>query len=295
MNETKPQWRRFSIRGAHGAEAFRSVATRAEGEHILELDAGEKDFGATLSFSRLERIDVYRGFYERHFRLHVPNAPCFQQGFVTRGHSRCVNNGAAATAGPEGGHVLEPGDVDYESDANFEHSAIFMNSDALAAVLSTLVGAPQSGRLRLDRSEKRARPEAPGLRRLVNLLFQTIDDEAATASPLVIAELEQAILTAFLCGNSHNYSRLLEGPPLRAAPWQLRRVQDYIAANWARPLAIEALAVVADASARSVFYSFNKHYGYSPMQYVKQLRLRHAREVLRQHQCCRQSLKGRQT
>ena len=98
------------------------------------------------------------------------------------------------------------------------------------------------------------------------------------ASPL--AELEQAILVAFLCGVDHNYGRLLNARPSGAAPWQVRRVEEYIEANWDQPVAIEALAIVANASARSIFHSFREHRSYSPSNFVKQVRLRHAGEML---------------
>jgi transcriptional regulator GlxA family with amidase domain len=45
-------------------------------------------------------------------------------------------------------------------------------------------------------------------------------------------------------------------------------------------MSIEALAVVANASARSVFQAFKEFRGYSPMNFLKRERLRHAREML---------------
>jgi len=57
-------------------------------------------------------------------------------------------------------------------------------------------------------------------------------------------------------------------------------VEEYIEANWDQPVTIEALPIVADASARSIFHSFREHRGYSPMNLVKQIRLRHVREML---------------
>jgi transcriptional regulator GlxA family with amidase domain len=96
----------------------------------------------------------------------------------------------------------------------------------------------------------------------------------------VLAELEQAILVAFLCGVDHNYSAALNARPSATAPWQVRRVEEYIEANWDQPIAIEALAIVANASARSIFHSFKEHRGHSPSHFVKQVRLRHAHETL---------------
>ena len=60
----------------------------------------------------------------------------------------------------------------------------------------------------------------------------------------------------------------------------MRRAEDYIEAHWDQPITIEALALVTNSSARSIFYAFRQSRGYSPMAFVKQIRLRHAREML---------------
>jgi hypothetical protein len=77
------------------------------------------------------------------------------------------------------------------------------------------------------------------------MLFQELDQVDSTPYPLVVSELEQAISVALLCGYEHDFSHLLDRNPAETAPWQTRRVEEYIAANWDRPISIEALAVVA--------------------------------------------------
>ncbi|MGN1288208.1 MAG: helix-turn-helix domain-containing protein [Bradyrhizobium sp.] len=61
---------------------------------------------------------------------------------------------------------------------------------------------------------------------------------------------------------------------------QVRRAEAYVEANWEQPLTIEALALVAGVSARTLFHSFRKRRGYSPMGFVKRIRLNHARWML---------------
>jgi transcriptional regulator GlxA family with amidase domain len=78
----------------------------------------------------------------------------------------------------------------------------------------------------------------------------------------------------------HNCSRLLQDTPSRLAPTQVRRIEEYIEANWNQPVTIEASALVANASARSIFHSSREHRGYSPMSFVRRVRLRHVREML---------------
>ena len=50
--------------------------------------------------------------------------------------------------------------------------------------------------------------------------------------------------------------------------------------SWDRPITIEELARVTSASARSIFYHFKRCRGHSPMEFVRQVRLNHARKML---------------
>ena len=61
----------------------------------------------------------------------------------------------------------------------------------------------------------------------------------------------------------------------------MHRVEEYIEQNWDQPVSVEALALVANASVRSLFYSFEKTRGLSPMAFVREVRFRHATK------CCK--------
>ena len=95
--------------------------------------------------------------------------------------------------------------------------------------------------------------------------------------------MRQWLLT-FLAANPHNFSHLLQRDQPRPAPWQVRRVEEYVTANWNRPITVEALAAAAGASTRSVFKAFKDARNCSPMAFVKSVRLQHAREVLQHPQ-----------
>lgn len=98
--------------------------------------------------------------------------------------------------------------------------------------------------------------------------------------PLVIAEFEQTLMLTFLLANRHNYSHRLERAPHHCAPSQIRRAEAYIEANWKVAITLEDLAAASGVSAFSLFRSFKKSRGLSPMEFANQVRLRHAREML---------------
>jgi transcriptional regulator GlxA family with amidase domain len=72
----------------------------------------------------------------------------------------------------------------------------------------------------------------------------------------------------------------VESPRQPPTTWQVRRAEEYIATHWNQPITIASLARATTASARSIFYHFKSSRGQSPMSFVKQVRLDHAREML---------------
>lgn len=98
--------------------------------------------------------------------------------------------------------------------------------------------------------------------------------------PLILAELEQTLMVMFLHANRHNYSHLLHRDPLNADARHVRLTEEFIEASWSRPIHLEELATLTGLSIRSLFRSFRKSRGYSPWEFLKQVRLRHARAHL---------------
>jgi transcriptional regulator GlxA family with amidase domain len=80
-----------------------------------------------------------------------------------------------------------------------------------------------------------------------------------------------SVMTLFLCGHRHNYSHLLERQPPDASAQQ-RQAEAYIEANAQRTVTLEELAEVTGVSAFSLFSSFKKSRGYSPMTFAARLR-----------------------
>jgi AraC-like DNA-binding protein len=122
--------------------------------------------------------------------------------------------------------------------------------------------------------------KAVAQRRLVEFVVRELDRVDAPLPDLVLAELEQTLVVSYLNCNLHNYSHLLEDTVRSVAPWQVRLAEEYIEQNWDQPVTVEALAHVANAGIRTLFFTFKKSRGVSPMVFVRQVRLRHAKEML---------------
>ena len=79
-------------------------------------------------------------------------------------------------------------------------------------------------------------------------------------------------MTLMLCGHRHNYSYLLDEEVPDAAPRQVRLAEEYIEANAERGVTLEELAEVTGVSAFGLFGAFRKFRGYSPLEFVAQVR-----------------------
>lgn len=233
--------------------------------NFVRLDAVALGFGACGT-------DVTINFGESDFaRLQLPICG---QG-VTR------SGGREAIVGPGGASMTSPGRaaaLDYGVD--LEQLFLRVDAKALRHKLEILLDAPVRRPIEFELACFADRAMLAGLRQLVGLLAQQLDDEHALLSPLALREMEQAVIVQLLYAARHNFSAILESEPLDPAALPLRRVEAYIEANWNRPIAIDTLVEVAGVSARSLYKGFGKLHGCPPMVFAKRIRLRRARDLL---------------
>jgi AraC-like DNA-binding protein len=168
----------------------------------------------------------------------------------------------------------------HEYEAGFQTLIFRAEAAALQAKLSAVVGVPVTRSIEFVAGSNAENPAVQRMRRLLEFMVSELDRDDEKLPAAALAEFEQMLLLTFLAANPHNFSDLLQRDQLRPAPWQVRRVEEYITANWNRPITVEALASAAGASTRSIFKAFKDSRNCSPMAFVKSIRLQHAREML---------------
>jgi AraC-like DNA-binding protein len=102
----------------------------------------------------------------------------------------------------------------------------------------------------------------------------------ANPSPVLLANLRDALLTALVTAPSATSGSSRARTPPRAPGAVARRVEAYIDAHAREPLALADLVAVAGVSGRTLQIGFRAAYGVSPMAYVQRRRLARAREDL---------------
>lgn len=179
------------------------------------------------------------------------------------------------------GLIASPGtSVELHCGPGYEEVTILLDAHAVDRTLAGLIGAEVKGRLAFDPIIDFEHP----VNRLWWRLFRVLIDEATQCQDdlpvTALREPEQALIVMLLENNRHTYSQFLDCRQRDVAPRQVRLAEAYIEAHWDQPITVELLANLTNVSARSLFHSFRKTRGYSPMAFVKQVRLRQARHLL---------------
>ena len=169
----------------------------------------------------------------------------------------------------------------FDFPSGYRQVAMRIEFDALLRNLNALLD-EDIGR-NLVFAGKPAHPSAmESLRRRVFHLDIDYNERGASFSSLAAAEVARMLVMKFLLCDRHNYTPLLFREPLPVSSAVVKTVEEFIEANWDKPIDIEAMVAVAQVSARSLFRQFRKDRGCSPADFAKRVRLNRAREMLEQ-------------
>lgn len=204
-------------------------------------------------------------------------------GLALRGHGITTSGTQTALAAVGRPTVASPGRrVTFHYGADLEKLFVRVKSEALERKLAALLGAPVKRRLQFELTDFTSQEMLSGLVRLVEILLRQLDDQLYQISPLALRELEEAVIVQLLFTGRHQLSKQLQQKPLEASPDCVKMVEEFIEAHWNHPITIEAFTKVTGVSARTLFRSFGKQRGFSPMVFVRKIRLEHAHALLRQ-------------
>ena len=266
---------------AHSPDEFRQLLVSRFG--AVGFDTSATRFEAHRSYIRLKSVDLIFGACSAACRLRFPGAPTVKQLLALDKGGRTTFERGQFDINQNEGVVIPAGvETTHDYQAGFESFIFRAEASALQAKLSAALGMPIARNIEFAPRSSVDTPALRRLRRVLEFMVSEFDRDDGQVPPAALVEFEQMLLIAFLTANRHNFSDILEREQPRPGPWQVRRVEEYIMANWNRPITVEALATAAGASARSIFKAFKDSRDCSPMAFVKSVRLQHARRMLQQ-------------
>jgi AraC-like DNA-binding protein len=233
---------------------------------IGSITIGEVVFQEEL---RLETDDVGTGFY-----VHLPITGRFESRH--RGVDMIVNRHSSAVYLPGGGEFTGRWPVGYRA------LCVRIDLPAVETALARLLGDRTSGRVTFDPVMNTR--DGHG-RSWADLLFsvnrQLSLQGGLLSQPLVAAPLAESMLNGFVLAASHSHAEALAGPVVAARPASVRTAIDLIESDPQAPLTLTLLATRCGVGPRTLQKGFQQHLGMSPMEYVRDGRLRRAHEELR--------------
>jgi AraC-like DNA-binding protein len=273
--------RRFPLIDTHSPDEFWNMLVRHFGALKFEMKADPATFEAQRSYVRLKSIDLVYGACSTAYAIQFPGVPMVKQHFALHGTGRTLLGNTPYDITTSEAAVVPAGiEMTHDYGAGFQSLIFRVETAALQAKLSAVAGVPITRNIEFAIHSNLENPAVQRLRRLLEFTVSELDRDGEKMPAAALAEFEQMLLIAFLTANPHNFTHMLERDQPQAAPWQVRRVEEYITANWNRPITVEALAAAAGASTRSIFKAFKDSRHCSPMAFVKSVRLRHARDML---------------
>ena len=240
------------------------------------------DFSAQANRAQLSRIGLDFLSFETGVEADLRLTQYYRQQFCLNGNGESFTRSTFMPLSRTQSGVLAP-DVEVRTRVGSSYQALILRADPAALVrqLESLLGRHANKAIDFNPNTTLDNAAGQHLKRSALFLAYELDSLDADPSDLALKEYEDYLLLLFLKANAHNYSNMLRAPERESAPWQVRVTEDFLAANWNKAVTIEEIARGAGVTARSIFKSFKKSRGYSPMIFLKDVRLKKAQEMLR--------------
>jgi AraC-binding-like domain len=266
----------FSLVRSRNVEEVRDALARVYARPALVPRKGIEDFSATVNVCGLRDVAVAYGAFGGEVQFEFPATDFFLQILPIRGAGD-VRHGSESIALAAGAGAIVTADSPFKANfsSDYEQLVLRIKVQGLTGKLAALTGTAINKPLRLDVLKNSGYAAAHMLRGYLPLLARTLTTAVPPFPDWWVVQTEQLLMTLFLCGYRHNYSHLLERQVPIAAPPQVRRAEEYIEANQQRAVTLEELAEVTGVSVFSLFRSFKRYRGYSPFQFLAQVRSRH--------------------
>jgi hypothetical protein len=280
MNFSKRPLRNFPLLRSRDIEEAADAIGQIYVKPVLEPVHGLEGFNAVINNCQL----INTGLTHRTYGVAVKTDIPATAGFVSlllpiRGKAEiaCGRTVFELTAGTG---LVHSSDMDQKALYSDDYAlfAVHMDSRALAEKLAAMTGVAVDRPLRIEPQQSSRHPTAQAMQQYLPMLVDTLDEARPPLPKWWIAQTEQFLMMMLLSGYQHNYSHLLEDEAPDAALQQVRRAEEYIEANAERSITLEELAEVTGVSVFSLFKSFRKLRGYSPLAYLSRARFRRHRQ-----------------
>lgn len=275
----------------HALLAFRTILVATDrdtlagalsshyGARLTSVGHADSPFLAQACRAEVGGVHLHFCSYDTPVEIEFNDMAGIRQMFCLSSRARLSSAGRHVEIDADTTTIMPPGSSFLASyGVAYKQLVAQFDEGALRRKAEAIVGYPLPGPLILPTLE--ALPTASRIRsrETMRALARILVSGAPIDLPLI--EMSQALSSAFLLENVSGFADRLAKQPKSASMAAVRVLEDYIQANWNRPLTVEEIAAACSVSVRSVFHRFKQHLGTAPLTYLRDLRLDHARQRL---------------
>ena len=273
----------YAIIRSNDAEQVRDRLFSVYGANGFDLPSRSRSIGVRADHLQLRSTALSYCDYASDVSISFPGAAFVRQFFNIDGNGQVSGGLQAQIISPGLWSSVIPSRTPIKLDfgAGYRQLVLRIEVDALRRCLGSLLGEEPACELHFQEATARPNPEMASLRRRIFQFALDFNARGQFYAPLVAAEVENALIVNFLLYNKHSHSERLIAEPLLPAHSAVTRAEEYMVANWDKPLDILTLATITQVSARSLFRQFRRIRNYSPAEFAKRVRLQRALEMLK--------------
>ena len=200
-----------------------------------------------------------------------------------RGHIEAVVGRDSIDCGPTVAVIASPARerCRLSSEANSTRIQLALTNAAVRKHLAALLGEPPERPIDFAPSIDLTTSYGQSFARYVLMAVADLERSGSILSCAMTANaFERLIVSALLLSHPHNYSDALRRLEKPIAPRGVKRAIDYMEAHLQRPLTIAEIVAASGVAGRTLFKHFKDYRGVSPMQHLRSIRFRKAREAL---------------
>jgi AraC-like DNA-binding protein len=269
----------FTIIDTCRVDETRSILTDAFGARSFDVGGDRSLFSTRAGHFKFGATDLSYCAYGCPVSLEFHHDEFFRIQFCIAGAGRTSKSTGSVDVSPTT-IVATTAKTAYAFGHSYEQLVLRADRLMLERELTALLGSRPKDPLSLDMATNCETGQARRLREIVLHTADSIDISSEPIPPPLLREMDQTIRLSILYGIPNNYSHRLYAGPQAMAPWQVRRVEEWIDVHWRQSVTLETLVEISGASLRTIFATFKTARGYTPMAYLKQVRLNAAREML---------------
>jgi AraC-like DNA-binding protein len=250
----------------------------------LDLPPGSAGLGMEMAGLRLGALTAGRLTYGRAVRLRTADAQNFHMNIPLRGRAVSRSgSGEPVKTGPGEGLVFSPGaPAEISWSADCEQLCLMIPRACLEGELEQLIGRSIRGRLAFGFAADLSSPAGRRWQTVLSLLVDELNHPTNVGRNAHIGRhIEGLVLDGLLLSQPHSHSEAAIGDGSGRLGPAIRRAVELIEERPAEPWTTVRLATEVHLSVRALQEGFRRDLATPPMTYLREVRLRRAREALR--------------